>query len=76
VQLRLFPAAKPLFERFGSDFFKRVPRRPGVYLMSGEQHRLLYIGKASNLRQRLNSCKNAQPPKPSRPAETDAPWTQ
>lgn len=66
VQLRLFPAPKPLVERLGTDFFKRVPRQPGVYLMSGEQHRLLYIGKANNLRQRLNSYKNAQPDRVSR----------
>jgi predicted GIY-YIG superfamily endonuclease len=66
VQLRLFPAPKPLVERLGVEFFKRVPRQPGVYLMSGEQHRLLYIGKANNLRQRLNSYKNAQPDRVSR----------
>lgn len=66
VQLRLFPAPKPLVERFGPDFFQRVPRQPGVYLMSGEQHLLLYIGKANNLRQRLNSYKNAQPDRVSR----------
>jgi excinuclease UvrABC nuclease subunit len=65
-QLRLFPAPKPLVERLGSDFFKRVPRQPGVYLMSGEQQRLLYIGKANNLRQRLNSYKNTQPDRASR----------
>ena len=65
-QLRLFPAPKPLVERLGHDFFKRVPRQPGVYLMSGEQQRLLYIGKANNLRQRLNSYKNVQPDRVSR----------
>lgn len=66
VQLRLFPAPKPLVERLGPDFFQRVPRQPGVYLMSGEHTRLLYIGKANNLRQRLNSYKNAQPDRVSR----------
>ena len=34
--------------------------------MSGEHHQLLYIGKANNLRQRLNSYKNAQPDRVSR----------
>src|SRR5260221_1488827 len=66
VQLRLFPAPKPLVERFGAGFFKRVPREPGVYLMSGEAERLLYVGKANNLRQRLGSYKNAQPERVSR----------
>jgi len=66
VQLRLFPAPKPLVERLGADFFKRVPREPGVYLMSGEAERLLYVGKANNLRQRLGSYKNAQPERVSR----------
>jgi predicted GIY-YIG superfamily endonuclease len=65
-QLRLFPAPKPLVERLGRDFFKRLPRQPGVYLMSGEQHRLLYIGKASNLRQRLNRYQHVQPDRVSR----------
>ncbi len=61
VQLRLFPGAKPLVERLGNEFFKKAPSKPGVYLMSGENDRLLYVGKAGNLRQRLNSYKNAQP---------------
>jgi hypothetical protein len=30
VQLRLFPAQKPLVERLGVDFFRRVPDAPGV----------------------------------------------
>lgn len=58
VQLRLFPPAKPLLERFGPDFFRNVPECPGVYLMSGDNHRLLYIGQSQNLRTRLNSYKN------------------
>jgi excinuclease UvrABC nuclease subunit len=66
LQLRLFPAPKPLLDRLGADFFKRIPRQPGVYLMSGENERLLYIGKANNLRQRLSSYKNAHPERCSR----------
>ena len=53
--MRLFPAPKPLVERLGVEFFRRVPTAPGVYLMAGERERLLYVGKAQNLRQRLNS---------------------
>jgi excinuclease UvrABC nuclease subunit len=57
TQLRLFAEARPLLERFGAEFFRAVPRRPGVYLMAGDADRVLYIGKAKNLRQRLSSYK-------------------
>jgi excinuclease UvrABC nuclease subunit len=66
LQLRLFDTPKPLLDRFGAEFFKRVPTQPGVYLMSGEREGLLYVGKAQNLRQRLNSYKHAQPGRDSR----------
>jgi predicted GIY-YIG superfamily endonuclease len=65
-QLPLFSTPKPLLERFGMEFFKRVPARPGVYLMGGQGDGLLYVGKAQNLRERLNSYKNAQPGRVSR----------
>lgn len=54
-QLRLLPASQPLVTRFGPEFFRRLPREPGVYLMRDEGDRLIYVGKAKNLRQRLNS---------------------
>jgi predicted GIY-YIG superfamily endonuclease len=60
TQLRLFADARPLLERFGAEFFRALPRRPGVYLMAGEADRVLYIGKAKNLRQRLSSYKYAR----------------
>lgn len=66
MQLRLFPASKPLVERFGVEFFRRVPKSPGVYLMSDERERVLYIGKAANLRQRLNSYRSIRPERASR----------
>lgn len=66
VQLRLFPAPKPLVERFGVDFFRRVPDAPGVYLMADECERLLYVGKAKRLRARLNSYRHVQPERASR----------
>ncbi len=66
MQLRLLPAPKPLVERLGAGFFKRVPRLPGVYLMSGEGERLLYVGKAKNLRRRLTSYRSVQPERVSR----------
>ena len=58
AQLSLFPSAKPFRERFGDAFFRRVPARPGVYLMSGVSDRLLYVGQSGNLRRRFNSYKN------------------
>lgn len=33
----------------------RLPRRPGVYLFCGNRDEVLYVGKATNLRQRVRS---------------------
>ena len=55
TQLRLFPAPQPLVERLGVAFFLAIPREPGVYRMFDAAERLLYVGKAVNLRQRLSS---------------------
>lgn len=60
-QLCFFKFSRPLVERFGKDFFKAVPRGPGVYLFKGEQERALYVGHSRNLRDRLAYYKNAQP---------------
>ena len=60
-QLEFFPRPKPLLERFGAEFFRGLPRRPGVYVMTAEGGRVLYIGKAGDLRQRLCSYKYARP---------------
>lgn len=60
-QLRLFDHPKPLLTRLGADFFKSVPRCPGVYLMFNDANRLLYVGQSSNLRARLGTYKNANP---------------
>ena len=60
-QLPLFQLAKPLLERFGRDFFKKAPKTPGVYIMSGDAERVLYVGQTKNLRARLGFYKNARP---------------
>lgn len=60
-QLHLFVPPKPLVERLGKDFFRRIPRQPGVYVMTGQEGRVLYVGQSKNLRARLGSYKNAQP---------------
>ncbi|MDB6022665.1 MAG: Excinuclease subunit [Pedosphaera sp.] len=60
-QLHLFDPAKPLLLRFGAEFFRAVPQKPGVYIMGGDAERVLYIGQSKNLRHRLSSYKNARP---------------
>jgi hypothetical protein len=55
VQLRLFSAPQPLVERLGSAFFRGVPQVTGIYRMHDAADRLIYVGKARNLRARLNS---------------------
>jgi len=41
------------------DFLKSVPRTPGVYLMRDGQGKVLYVGKAVDLRTRLTSHRDA-----------------
>jgi len=60
-QLTLFPSPKPLMARFGEDFFRSAPRTAGVYIMTGDLGRVLYIGQSKNLRARLGTYKNARP---------------
>lgn len=60
-QLHLFDPARPLLSRFGAEFFRAVPAKPGVYIMGGDAERILYIGQSKNLRHRLASYKNARP---------------
>jgi excinuclease UvrABC nuclease subunit len=60
-QLHLFAPPKPLVQRLGEAFFRAAPRKPGVYLMTGRDGLVLYIGQSGNLRQRLASYKNARP---------------
>lgn len=60
-QTLLIPDPRPLVERLGSDFFRRLPERPGVYLMRDAVEVVLYVGKAKSLRHRLNSYRVANP---------------
>ena len=60
-QLLLFPDPRPLVERLGPDFFKQAPEAPGVYLMRAMDERVLYVGKAKNLRKRLCNYRVANP---------------
>ena len=61
LQQRFWPDAQPLVERFGRDFFRAIPETAGVYLMRGISGIVLYVGKAKNLRKRLNSYRVANP---------------
>jgi predicted GIY-YIG superfamily endonuclease len=57
----LFADPRPLVERLGQDFFRQLTERPGVYLMRDAQENVLYVGKAKNLKKRLNSYRVANP---------------
>jgi predicted GIY-YIG superfamily endonuclease len=55
-----------LVDRLGADFFQRAPECPGVYLMRSPADEVLYVGKAKNLRKRLNTYRVANPDRMSR----------
>jgi predicted GIY-YIG superfamily endonuclease len=61
AQLLLIPDARPLEQRLGRKFFRKAPRRPGVYLMKNAADKVVYVGKAKDLRQRLNNYRIANP---------------
>ena len=61
MQQRFWPDPQPLVERLGRDFFRGLPETSGVYLMHGAADAVLYVGKAKNLRHRVNSYRVANP---------------
>jgi GIY-YIG catalytic domain len=61
AQLLLFPDPRPLEVQLGRSFFLRAPTEPGVYVMKDAAEVVLYVGKAKNLRQRLNYYRVANP---------------
>jgi predicted GIY-YIG superfamily endonuclease len=61
AQTLLFPDPKPLDQRLGRKFFRQAPRRPGVYLMRDANDKVLYVGKAKDLKQRINNYRLANP---------------
>ena len=65
-QQRLFEHYNPIEERVGKAFFNGLPTKPGVYKMYGQNEKLLYIGKAKNLRNRLFTYRTAKMGKTSR----------
>ncbi len=49
-----------LFDRkFGAEFVETLPASPGIYLFRDDEDRVLYVGKAVNLRKRLFGYRNA-----------------
>ena len=50
---------KPFDRKFGDDRIATLPTEPGVYLFRDATERVLYVGKAKNLRRRLQSYRNA-----------------
>jgi predicted GIY-YIG superfamily endonuclease len=63
AQLLLIPDPRPLDRLLGKGFFRKAPRRPGVYLMKDADDKIVYVGKAKNLRQRIRNYRIANPDK-------------
>jgi predicted GIY-YIG superfamily endonuclease len=62
----LFAPEKPLVKRLGKRFFKKIPQQAGVYKMHDAEGKIVYIGKAKNLKQRLQDYRVANPERMSR----------
>ncbi|MBN2808265.1 MAG: excinuclease ABC subunit UvrC [Deltaproteobacteria bacterium] len=57
-----FPGSRPavMMSKL-EDKLKNLPDHPGVYMMSGGDGKILYIGKATSLRQRVRSYFSGRP---------------
>ena len=64
--LQLFPPSPFLENKLGSERFTDIPTEPGVYRFYDAEGKLLYVGKAKNLRRRLFTYKRASPGKTTR----------
>ena len=58
-QLKLFETCSLFRHRFDRAFFRALPACAGVYLMCDAGGRIIYVGKAKNLRQRIGSYRYA-----------------
>ncbi len=52
-------AERKFDQKFGKDLVAGLPTSPGVYLFRDEEHQVLYVGKAKDIRRRLASYRNA-----------------
>ena len=52
--------SKRAFDRkFGEERIAQLPMSPGVYLFKDAEEKVVYVGKAKNLRRRLSQYRNA-----------------
>jgi excinuclease UvrABC nuclease subunit len=65
-QIWLLTYENPLNKRLGKEFFRSIPCTPGVYWMFDENKNILYVGKAKNLKNRLQSYPRIKPDQSSR----------
>lgn len=63
TQLRLFETENPLKAYFDREFFKQIPTEPGIYWMKDKNGKVIYVGKAKNLKNRLRSYLNTTIPR-------------
>lgn len=50
----------PFEKKFGKNFLKEVVLKPGTYAFIGVDGKILYVGRAKNLRRRLSQYKNTR----------------
>lgn len=60
MQQALWTYTNSYDRRFGPEFFKQVPEKPGVFWMQDSRRSLLYVGRSRNLRNRLLSYRYLQ----------------
>ncbi len=52
--------SKTFDKKFGKEFIGNVPKKPGVYRFFSDSDRVVYVGKAKDLRARLSQYRNAK----------------
>lgn len=52
--------AKAFDRKFGQEFLESLPTAPGIYRVFDSEEKLIYVGKAKNLRRRLLQYRNAK----------------
>lgn len=55
------PVSKELFDqKFGAGLVEELPKSPGVYLFRNTEGKVIYVGKAKDLRRRLQTYRNSK----------------